>query len=380
MILYLAIVGDGNGSSFGVINKIIGQVDSFQKITFTKCIIYYSKNKPLIEKKNNITVKSYYSRSKIYRRVKLIKSFNYYTNLYPNAKIFIRYPLTDFLFLAYLWMHKDREIYIERQTKELSEGLSTRSLSTILLSLCDYVLYTFPKFYIKGEIAVTDEVAQYIKKRRHDGKVYVITNGIESKKIDILAPPNISSIILCYIGNVTLWSGLDILLYELEKVSFLIDNKRVLLYIIGDGIFLAELKKIAKKIDGHDSIIFGGSLNGEQKEAILSKCNIGISSLRPQRRLLYQGSNLKNREYCLHGLPFIKADYDVDFDNREECTNYFRNIKKSSEIVPKIYELMNILEKDDNIKCRMNQYANDFLSWDSRISKYLEAMRIKYDI
>jgi glycosyltransferase involved in cell wall biosynthesis len=374
MILYLAHIGSGDGSSIGVINKILGQVKAIKKFTSIKCIIYYSKTRPVISEsslKDDILIVPNISNYKIYRRFKMVKSYNLFSRLYSDANILIRFQTIDPFFLIYLFFNRKRKLFFERQSKELYESILTASVSNFGFSLFDYLMYPIASKFIDGEIAVTKEIAEYLKRRNRTGKIIVVPNGIESRYINTFPKFDVSTIKLCFAGNITKWSGLNYLIYELERIQFKLNGANLILYIIGEGICLRDIKMIAENINQKANIKFLGALNGEEKEKVLLESNIGISSLNSKRRHLKEGSNLKNREYCLFGLPFIKVDSDPDFDNKNGTCDFFRNINDRGDIINKLSELVEVLYTKNEIRYEMNDYANKYLSWDTKIKAYI---------
>lgn len=374
MILYLAHIGSGDGSSIGVINKILGQVKAIKKLTSIKCIIYYSKTRPAINEsslKDDIFIVPNISNNKLYRRIKMIKSYNLFSRIYSEANILIRFQTMDPFFLIYLFLNRKRKLFFERQSKELYESVLTASLSNFSLALFDYLIYPIVSKLIDGEIVVTKEIAEYLKRRNRTGRFIIVPNGIESKYIGTFPKFDISTIKLCFAGNITKWAGLNYLIYELERIQFKLNGANLILYIIGEGIYLRDIKMIAENINQKENIKFLGALNGKEKEKVLLKSNIGISSLNSKRRHLKEGSNLKNREYCLFGLPFIKVDSDPDFDNKNETRDFFRNIDDRGDIINKLSELVEVLYTKSMIRYEMNNYANKYLSWDTKIESYI---------
>jgi glycosyltransferase involved in cell wall biosynthesis len=211
-------------------------------------------------------------------------------------------------------------------------------------------MYPIASKFIDGEIAVTKEIAEYLKRRNRTGKIIVVPNGIESRYINTFPKFDVSTIKLCFAGNITKWSGLNYLIYELERIQFKLNGANLILYIIGEGICLRDIKMIAENINQKANIKFLGALNGEEKEKVLLESNIGISSLNSKRRHLKEGSNLKNREYCLFGLPFIKVDSDPDFDNKNGTCDFFRNINDRGDIINKLSELVEVLYTKNEIR------------------------------
>ena len=371
MILYLALIGDGSGSSVGVIEKIEAQVESFKKRTNIICVTF-STAKKLENITSQIINESIYSKNRIFQRIKMFRLFDIYTKLYPDAHVLIRYPLSDLLFLIYLMKNKNRKIYVERQTIETTEIISDNRLISYLKVLLDIIFYNFTKHYIKHEIAVTNEIARHLSKYRNKNTISIIPNGVRSINIsDDINKQSKDYIDICYIGNIANWSGLDILIKAFEDIGFKIDNKNIILNIIGEGVKLEKLKDLAIHSKFNKNIKFWGKLEGSNKYKILFNMDIGVSSLNPWKRGLKEGSNLKNREYCLLGIPFIKADYDSEFDNILDCKRFFRNVRNKNDIIFSIKELLKDVETYPEIRKHMQAYASTKLSWDSKIDEYL---------
>jgi len=376
MILYLALIGDGSGSSAGVIEKIEAQVESFKKKVNIVCVMF-STTKKVEKVSSQIIYESIYSKNRIFQRIKMFHLFDIYTKLYPNANVLIRYPLSDLLFLIYLMKNKNRKIYVERQTIETTEIISDHRLISYLKVLLEIIFYNFTKRYIKHEIAVTSEIARHLSKYRNKNTISIIPNGVRSIiSSDDIKKPSKDYIDICYIGNIANWSGLDILIKAFEDINFKIDDRNIILNIIGEGVKLEKLKNIAMHSKFRNNIIFWGKLEGSNKYKVLLNMDIGVASLNPKKRGLKEGSNLKNREYCLFGIPFIKVDYDSEFDSISECKNFYKNVRNNNDdIIFSITQLLKNVEIYPEIRMQMKEYARKKLSWDSKIDKYMNIIQ-----
>ncbi|MDP2258249.1 MAG: glycosyltransferase [Caulobacter sp.] len=82
--------------------------------------------------------------------------------------------------------------------------------------------------------------------------------------------------------------------------------------IIGSGSEEAALRARVAERGVQDRVRFLGPLSGAALDAALADCQIGVSGL-GMHRIGADTSDIKSREYCARGLPFVIANTDRDF-------------------------------------------------------------------
>ncbi|WP_121514361.1 MULTISPECIES: glycosyltransferase [unclassified Petrotoga] len=208
-------------------------------------------------------------------------------------------------------------------------------------------------------------------------KFVLISNGIrlEDIKIKNQNQNKKASIHLLSIANLRFWHGYDRIikgLYEYYKNN---PKKDVYYHCVGEGPVLENLKNSVKEFKLEKYVIFHGTKVGEELDKIVDDSDIAFGSLGNHRKGLYSDSALKNREYCARGIPFVIASNDQDF--QESFPYVFRIPKDDSPVdINKIinwYE--DLSKKHPNYSLEMRKYAEENLSWDTKVKPVIEKIK-----
>jgi glycosyltransferase involved in cell wall biosynthesis len=143
-------------------------------------------------------------------------------------------------------------------------------------------------------------------------------NGINLKAVPVRdsAPPWPADVLrLIAVANVSFWHGYDRVLRAMRRVE-----ERGLapcpleLTIVGAGEMLPELRRLALELGITDRVHFVGPLFGESLRELYRTHHVGVASLALHRKRLGGAAELKAREYCAVGIPFVAGGSDPDFD------------------------------------------------------------------
>jgi len=142
-----------------------------------------------------------------------------------------------------------------------------------------------------------------------------ITNGVSSSATPLMPVPHQSNPfkIVC-VAHMHTWSGIDRLLsgvaayYKGHEFVIPID-----LHIAGDGDMLKAWKRLAADLNLESVVTFHGNCSGEKLESVFIGAHLAIGNLANHRRQLAENADLKNREYCMRGIPFVVASADNAF-------------------------------------------------------------------
>lgn len=142
-------------------------------------------------------------------------------------------------------------------------------------------------------------------RRRESGRdVSIVSNGV---KVDAFRPARERSShapTLIYAGNVTYWSGLDVVISALPEIAGNIPQVR--LTIIGGGIasYLSQLEVLAAEKGVGDRVTFLGPRSNDSLPAAFKKADVGLAFFVPMDLRRY-AVPLKVFEYIAAGLPVI---------------------------------------------------------------------------
>jgi hypothetical protein len=147
------------------------------------------------------------------------------------------------------------------------------------------------------------------------------------------------------------------------------NNKQNILFrIVGDGPEKNNLIKLVKHLKLENQIFFYPNLSIDELSCFYDNAHLAIGTLAIHRKKLITHSELKAREYCAIGIPFISSGIDYDFNNCD-----FRiTIPADENLTP----IINIFENISNHLYNLNiksirHYAENNLTFDIKIKKML---------
>lgn len=280
--------------------------------------------------------------------------------------IFIRYPLSDPLFLKLLKKAKTQNPSI----KILLE-IPTYPYDKEIVSFIRYLTLIMDRYYRKKLHHYVDYCVHYGQETEiYQIPVIPIQNGIAIP--DGYVPKQqkmINELKLIAVGNWSFWHGLDRLLKGLGQYY---DNPnpktKVTLTIVGGGKTLASYVDLVQNLKLKEQVKFVPFTESPQLDAYFEDSDIGIGSLGMFRKNIKQDSSLKHREYCSRGLPFILSTQDASFPVDWPCVQYFPEEEKPIEI-KSIIAFFHTLPK--NYQEHMIQYAKEHLSWERQFTQIL---------
>lgn len=355
-------------ANWGVHQKIISQVNNLRKKGIDAQLIYFGFHKEFIR---NLNFVDYYllkseNKIKIFQKIKV--QFQIFQILLEQSKkiklndiLYIRFLGPDPFFLSFLLKKRKFLIVTEHQSIEPLEIKYTSNNYLYLLS--DFFLGRLIRKKVDGIIGVTDEITQYELNRSGNSHRPHLTigNGFDVNSVPIRSPDpfnNIELHLLC-VANVSKWHGIDRLIRGISQYK---GSVKVQLHIAGDGGEISSLKKLVNMLQIQNLIIFHGFLSGMDLENLFNKCHIAVGSLGIHRKGLIQTSELKVREYCARGIPFITACDDTDFPNTFQYLYKFP-ANDSPIDIDKIIIFAQTIYQDSNLSLNIREFALNHLDW-----------------
>lgn len=166
------------------------------------------------------------------------------------------------------------------------------------------------------------------------------------------------------------WHGYDRLFEGLNEYKCLSNRYRVIVHMVGsdgDG-SLKKWKQLVEQLSLQDTVLFEGMKYGDELTQIINECDVGIGALGLYRKGLYLTSELKIREYCARGLPFIYSAKDtalcgeLEFCYKVPNDNTPIDVSRIIEFCLKTREIKNLPEK-------MRSFAKEKMTWQAQFSK-----------
>jgi glycosyltransferase involved in cell wall biosynthesis len=334
-----------------------GETDSKLK---SKYIDFYKCPSPPYKGLYN-RLEAYLNKSRMLKR--LFESFD------DHDIILIRNHLPTYSFLN-LMKRSKQSIFLDIPSNNIIEArIRNSKLYAILLNTFSNSIGNAAS----GIIGVTDEIISlnFPKLKEHIPRIAIgNATNVNSVPLNSFKLHNTNSVInFTTVAHISLWHGLD---RFIRGMSIFREKDKVHFNVVGDGPELKKLKRMVHELGLEKNVSFYGFLSGVELDEIMFKTDIGIGNLGTFRKGITQTSPLKTREYCARGIPFIYTCYDCDFQAMP-----FAYRVTADETPIDIIEILNFFKHISSIKNYnelMREYANNNLTWDSKMKKALNFM------
>lgn len=372
----------GQNSNSGVAKKVFSQVSELRQLGLDVELVMVSVGDGLypsydfltVHRVNEVPMDDFFGRIKRAREISKIfgKTIG---SLGPDDVLYYRYSGSFPLYYPGKILRRFRacKIVTEHQTKELDEfKLNNNALSY----WSDYFFGRLLRKHSDAIIGVTDEITHYEVSRSGDPEKPHLTigNGFAVQSVPIRqAPQYDNDLHLLCVANVSRWHGLDRLLQGLATYD---GTPNITLHIAGDGAELPHLQKLAGDLGISDRMVFHGFTTGKALDALFDRCHIAVGSLGIHRKGLTQTSELKAREYCARGIPFIIACADPDFPPDFPYILRLPADESPIEIEDVLAFAKDVCADPDHPE-KMRLYVEEHLDWSVKMKKlksFLEAL------
>lgn len=270
--------------------------------------------------------------------------------------IYFRYPFFDFLTLDFVRKHHN--VVFELQT--IAEFEVDEIESFVERNVAPQILQ-----HAAGVVAVTPEILEHELRRSPRAlSGHVMSNGICTDSLPLAKQPEmIDTLHLLCVAFFERWQGYDRLLAGLSNYK---GPYRIIVHFVGTGPELVKYYDLADRLLLLDNCIFHGQLDSNQISELADQCHVAVGTLALHRKGITQFCGLKNREYCLRGMPFVYAGVDTDFS---ENLPFLRVVPmgESPLDITKIVELGLYIARNPQVRLIERQYATENLSWEKRI-------------
>lgn len=281
--------------------------------------------------------------------------------------VYIRYQRCTPAFLFFLARLKsqrpDRPIFVEIPTFPYdSEAITFRDK---ILSFVDRLTRPFMASFV-GRI-VTFSAAKEIF-----GIPTIRTqNGVSIKDIILSRPRHLPadkiSLRIVGVANVSFYHGYDRVIMGIAAHIKQTPGAEVTFDIIGEGRDAPRLKHLVAEVGLADHVRFLGALQGESLERQMQTYDLAVSSI-GMHRVVADTSDLKSREYCARGIPFILANRDDDFG-----TDFNFALRAPMDDSPVDIAAASAFLNRLRLECpdyheRMRRFAEDRLTWSAKMA------------
>jgi glycosyltransferase involved in cell wall biosynthesis len=290
----------------------------------------------------------------------ILKSLNTNDIFYYRGFVLWYYPITFFKpFRKY-------RIISEHQSIEIKQRLR---MNSPLPAFIDLLSGNITIGQSDGIIGVTDEITAFWTKRLFYKKIprTTIPNGFDVHSVEVRNHPLFDphDIHILFVGNISHWHGLDRMIRGIADYR---GPVQIHFHIVGDGAELENLKQLKNSLAPGAAIHFHGFLRGCHLDSMFDTCHIAVGSLGMHRKGLSQTSELKAREYCARGMPYVIACGDTDFPN--DFPYILRLAADESPInMEDIISFTHKIYNTPNHPFIMNKYAEKNLDWTVKVRK-----------
>ena len=203
-----------------------------------------------------------------------------------------------------------------------------------------------------------------------------IQNGINIQKYKARkVSKDINTINIIAVSKYIFWHGYDRLFIGLYNYYNNGGNRNVVVHFVGDGMELPKYKKLVKKHNLNNHVIFYGIKIGEELDEIYNSCNIGVASLGCYRKGMNETAELKSRDYLAKGIPFVASVKILDIPEAVENDIYLRVPNDDSPI-----DIENVLnfydriysESAEQVNNRLRQFAKDHFSMEVAMKEVID--------
>jgi glycosyltransferase involved in cell wall biosynthesis len=150
--------------------------------------------------------------------------------------------------------------------------------------------------------------------------------------------------------------------------------KPVFFDIIGSGHEKQRLMADTLRLGLSHQVRFFGSLSGNELTQAMAACHIGISSI-GMHRIKVDTSNLKSREFCARGLPFVIAYADRDFQTELPFVFHAPATDEPLDIAALVRFFDELRLSRPSYPAEMRAFALERLTWQVKMAPVCEVIR-----
>jgi hypothetical protein len=304
---YVARLNLNDPHHLGVAQKIRAQVNALSELPAV--VKLYSPEAELVWRDDDVIRR--YPRGALWR--KLNYAFLFYGVLVNQIQnldfVYFRYQRSS---PAFLWMlsrlkKKNPGLFVCVEIPTYPYEAESISLRYKILAWGDWVSRSFLRRYV-------DRIVTFSTVREIFGVSTIrISNGVDAQSLQPLPKPQaLLPFRLLGLANLAFWHGYDRVIAGIASYKANGGKREIVFDIVGIGNELARLKGDALRAGLEAEVRFHGSLTGEKLTAVMTGAHVGVACI-GMHRVDKDTSDLKSREFCARGLPFLSGYCDRDF-------------------------------------------------------------------
>lgn len=192
-------------------------------------------------------------------------------------------------------------------------------------------------------------------------------NGVDADRIATLPARRPDGFLrLLGLANLSFWHGYDRVIAGMARYYEDGGSLDVSFDVVGSGNELRRLQELTAKHGLEGRIHFHGPRRSTELESIMASADVGISSI-GMHRLDVDTSNLKSREFCARGLPFVLGYPDRDFPAGLPFVFQAPADDTPVDIAAVLSFHRQLQEEVPDYPARMRAYADQTLTWQAKM-------------
>jgi glycosyltransferase involved in cell wall biosynthesis len=356
----------------GVKKKIFGQIKAIGNSGVEVHLLASQRDRIVLRQEEKVSLLNRYNNRSFLRYFSLRK--NLYKLAYTYAvendfdAIFLRYSLADFFCLRMLRKFKKSSVKIfieipsfpydfEFDSKRWYKKIGLFMDRVLRHKLKKYVDFIFTPSPTEGSIFGVP--------------AYSFDNGVDVDDVSRRQYSGFKKNTLRLIGvaNINAWHGYDRIIESIARYYKTKNKINFVFNVVGEGIELPKLKKLAKDLGVKERIVFHGKKYGEELDKLYASSDVAVSSI----GFLRIAKSLKSREACLKGIPFIGPEGDPVFDDGFEYV-YIIQEDDSTVDLEDIYDWLSKLDPNIYLE-EMYNWGKERLGWDKAFSPVINIIK-----
>lgn len=370
-VLMISCVDIASDASLGVKKKLLGEYEAFSRLGTDAYFLMIQHNCVVLrhEEKDTVLVNEqwngYMACVRLYDIAPVICKDNQIDLCY------IRFPLSDWAFMRMLKrLKKDSKVYVEIPTYPYDkENQRNRNLVSQFNYQQDRINRKKWKQYVDKVITFSDD------KEIYGVPCININNGIDVESVKYIGDK------LSYDKDITLISvarmrpihGYDRVISGMAK--YYQKNKkpeRIVRYlVIGDGPDTEHLKQMVRDNDLELYVEFYGRKSGKELDDLFQKSHIGLAVLAGHREGHASVSDLKSREYCARGVPYITANEDEAIP--DDSVFVKKVVMNNAPLdIDDIISYFDFIKAHKEIHQSCRKFAEDHFCWEYQLKRIID--------
>lgn len=192
-------------------------------------------------------------------------------------------------------------------------------------------------------------------------------NGVDPAALPLARPGAVEGPLrLVAVANLGLRHAYDRVIAGLAAYD---GARDVVFDIIGSGVSEPDLRAAAAGLEGR--VRFLGPKMGADLDAALDGAHLGVAAL-GMHRIAAATSDIKSREYCARGLPFVTSNADADFP---DGSPFALQIPADDSPVDIAALVAFHAALPEDTPARMRAYAETRLSWRAKLAPVVTALQ-----